>query len=109
MNHYFWPLLPYWAQASGPRLRSESHVTTVVAWEREVGLQRELVMASNSRLGGGEEWDACARIFDIGRSDAVLGFAGNAWRALPLIFQVLAIRYFLSDGSGCTGAPQIAV
>lgn len=65
-------------------------MTTVVAWEREVGSQRELVMASDSRLGGGEDWDACAKIFDVGRSDALLGFAGNTWRALPLIFQVLA-------------------
>lgn len=65
-------------------------MTTVVAWEREVGSQQELVMASDSRLGGGEEWDACAKIFDVGRSDALLGFAGNTWRALPLIFQVLA-------------------
>ncbi len=47
-------------------------------------------MASDSRLGGGEEWDACAKIFDIGRSDALIGFAGNTWRALPLIFQILA-------------------
>ena len=65
-------------------------MTTVAAWEREVGSQRELVMASDSRLGGGEEWDACAKIFDVGRSDAVLGFAGSTWRALPLIFQILA-------------------
>ncbi|TGD84356.1 hypothetical protein BayCH28_25980 [Mycolicibacterium sp. CH28] len=65
-------------------------MTTVVAWEREVGSQSELVMASDSRFGGGEEWDACAKIFDIGRSDALLGFAGNTWRALPLIFQILA-------------------
>lgn len=65
-------------------------MTSVVAWERDVGVLSELVMASDSRLGGGEEWDACAKIFDIGRSDALLGFAGNTWRALPLIFQVLA-------------------
>lgn len=47
-------------------------------------------MASDSRFGGGERWDACAKIFDIGRSDALLGFAGDTWRGLPLIFQILA-------------------
>jgi hypothetical protein len=65
-------------------------MTTVVAWEREVGSQSEIVMASDSRFGGGEEWDACAKIFDVGRSDALLGFAGNTWRALPLVFQILS-------------------
>lgn len=65
-------------------------MTSVVAWERDVGSLSELVMASDSRLGGGEEWDACAKIFDVGRSDALLGFAGSTWRALPLVFQVLA-------------------
>ncbi|WP_142280343.1 hypothetical protein [Mycobacterium paraense] len=65
-------------------------MTTVVAWEREFGRQSELIMASDSRFGGGERWDACAKIFDIGRSDALLAFSGDTKRALPLIFQILA-------------------
>ncbi|MDI3279697.1 hypothetical protein QK292_19355, partial [Arthrobacter sp. AL08] len=47
-------------------------------------------MASDSRLGGGEHWDACAKIFDVGRSDAIIAFAGDTLRALPLIFQAVA-------------------
>ena len=65
-------------------------MTSVVAWERQVGQLTEMVVASDSRLGGGEHWDACAKIFDVGREDAVLAFAGNTWRALPLVFQAVA-------------------
>ena len=65
-------------------------MTSVVAWQREVGALSELVIASDSRLGGGEDWDACAKIFDIGRDDAVLAFAGDTWRALPLVLQAVA-------------------
>ncbi|KAA9105515.1 hypothetical protein [Microbacterium rhizomatis] len=65
-------------------------MTSVVAWERRVGVLTEMVIASDSRLGGGERWDACAKIFDVGRDDAVLAFAGNTWRALPLVFQAVA-------------------
>lgn len=65
-------------------------MTSVVAWERQVGPLSEIVVASDSRLGGGERWDACAKIFDVGRDDALLAFAGNTWRALPLVFQAVA-------------------
>jgi len=67
-----------------------SHMTSVVAWERQVGALSEMVIASDSRLGGGERWDACAKIFDVGREDSVLAFAGHTWRALPLALQAVA-------------------
>lgn len=65
-------------------------MTAVVAWERKVGSVSELIVASDSRLSGGERWDACAKIFDVGRSDAFIAFAGDTTRALPLIFQAIA-------------------
>lgn len=65
-------------------------MTSVVAWERQVGPLSELVVASDSRLGGGEQWDACAKILDVGREDSVLAFAGHTWRALPLVLQAVA-------------------
>ena len=70
--------------------RYVSHMTSVVAWERQVGTLSEMVIASDSRLGGGERWDACAKIFDVGREDSVLAFAGHTWRALPLALQAVA-------------------
>jgi hypothetical protein len=66
-------------------------MTSVVAWERKVGALSEMVVASDSRLGGGERWDACAKIFSVGRQDSVLAFAGHTWRALPLALQAVAI------------------
>lgn len=65
-------------------------MTSVVAWERKVGTLSEMVVASDSRLGGGERWDACAKVFDVGREDSVLAFAGHTWRALPLALQAVA-------------------
>ncbi|TFC63104.1 hypothetical protein [Cryobacterium sp. TMB1-7] len=65
-------------------------MTSVVAWERQVGQLSEMVVVSDSRLSGGERWDACAKIFDVGRDDALLAFAGDTWRALPLVFQAVA-------------------
>lgn len=65
-------------------------MTTIVAWERIQGNLSELIVASDSRLSGGERWDACAKVFDIGRTDAVLAFAGDTSRALPLVFQAVA-------------------
>lgn len=65
-------------------------MTSVVAWERIYGTGSELIVASDSRLSGGEEWDACAKIFNIGREDSVLAFSGMTWRALPLVLQAIA-------------------
>jgi hypothetical protein len=84
-------------------------MTSVAAWERRVGERSEMVVASDSRLGGGEEWDACAKIFDIGRDDAVLAFAGHTWRALPLVFQAVATTRSYSGSSLRTlDLPQFA-
>jgi len=65
-------------------------MTTVVAWERTVGPLTEVIIASDSRFGGGQDWDSCAKIFDIGRDDAALAFAGDTQDALPLVFQAIA-------------------
>ncbi len=45
----------------------------------------ELVFATDSRLGGGEAWDTGQKLFDLGRQDALLCFAGATNRAYPLI------------------------
>lgn len=65
-------------------------MTAVICWERRVGPLSELVVISDSRLGGGQRWDACPKIFATGRGDAVLAFAGDTLRAYPLILQALA-------------------
>ncbi len=45
----------------------------------------ELVFATDSRLSGGEAWDTGQKLFDLGRQDALLCFAGATNRAYPLI------------------------
>lgn len=49
------------------------------------------------------------KIFDVGRSDALLGFSGDTKRALPLIFQVLATtRSFQGSLFRTLDVPQFA-
>ena len=65
-------------------------MTAIASWERRVGTISELVVAADSRLSGGERWDACAKVFSAGNSSAFIAFAGETERALPLILQVIS-------------------
>ncbi len=49
-------------------------MTLGVEWVRQVGGTQELVVASDSRLSGGQAWDGNAKIMLLPRSDAVLSF-----------------------------------
>jgi hypothetical protein len=71
-------------------------VTLLTAFVRHVGQVRELVMASDSRLsGGGQQFDQGQKIFQLPRSDALIGFAGDTSYAYPLLQQmVLSIGGF---------------
>lgn len=70
-------------------------MTLGMAWVRAVGGVRELVVASDSRLSGGQHWDANPKIMLLPRSDAVISFAGNTWDAYPLMLQAYnAIKMF---------------
>ena len=63
-------------------------MTLVVAWTRKTRTGRELWVMSDSRLGGGKVWDYGPKIFGIGRSDAVIAFAGDTSWTYPLIAQI---------------------
>jgi len=68
-------------------------MTLGMAWLREAGDVRELVVASDSRLSGGYTWDGNPKIFLLPRSDAVISFSGHTGDAFPLIEQAInAIR-----------------
>jgi hypothetical protein len=70
-------------------------MTLGIAWIREVGGIRELLVASDSRLSGGQAWDGNAKIMTLPRSDAVLSFAGNTEDAYPLMIQAFnAIKMY---------------
>lgn len=62
-------------------------MTLGISWVRVVGGTRELVVASDSRLSGGEAWDSNPKIMLLPRSDAVLSFAGHTRDAYPLMLQ----------------------
>ncbi len=66
-------------------------MTLVAAWTRPVtrnGSIEELWLASDSRLGGGQHWDACPKIFTLPRTDAVLAFTGDTYYPYPIIEQI---------------------
>lgn len=63
-------------------------MTLVAAWTRKTGSGRELWVMSDSRLSGGKIWDYGPKIFGIGRSDAVIAFAGDTAWSYPLIAQI---------------------
>ena len=62
-------------------------MTLSMAWVRNIGSIRELVIASDSRLSGGKWWDANPKIVLMPRTDCVISFAGNTDDAYPLILQ----------------------
>lgn len=63
-------------------------MTLVAAWTRKTQTGRELWMMSDSRLSGGKVWDYGPKIFGLGRSDAVMAFAGDTAWTYPLIAQI---------------------
>lgn len=63
-------------------------MTLVVSWTRKTSTGRELWVMSDSRLSGGKCWDYGPKVFGIGRSDAVMAFAGDTAWTYPLIAQV---------------------
>ena len=63
-------------------------MTLTAAWIRKVGNVEELVIASDSRLRGGEAWDCCPKILTLPREDCAIAFAGDTWWAYPLMLQM---------------------
>jgi 20S proteasome alpha/beta subunit len=62
-------------------------MTLGMAWVRTRGRTNELVVASDSRLSGGQFWDSNPKIILLPRSDCVMSFAGNTNDAYPLMLQ----------------------
>lgn len=63
-------------------------MTLVAAWTRTTKTGRELWIMSDSRLSGGKFWDYGPKIFGIGRTDALIAFAGDTAWTYPLIAQI---------------------
>lgn len=69
-------------------------MTLCIAWIRQIGNEQELVMATDSRLTGGESWDSGVKLFELPRQDCLLCFAGGTERAYPLILNsITSIKF----------------
>lgn len=64
-------------------------MTLCIAWIRQHGTEQELVIATDSRLTGGESWDYGVKLFELPRQDCLLCFAGGTERAYPLILNTI--------------------
>lgn len=69
-------------------------MTLCIAWVRQDGDKKELVMATDSRLTGGESWDSGVKLFELPRQDCLLCFAGETARAYPLILNTISSLKF---------------
>ncbi|MBM4040825.1 MAG: hypothetical protein FJ290_20160 [Planctomycetes bacterium] len=71
-------------------------MTLAVSWVRKVGSScEELVVAADSRLGGGMKLDCCPKILLLPRSDSFICFAGDTAYAYPLMLQLsMAIQAY---------------
>jgi hypothetical protein len=65
-------------------------MTLCVAWIREAQDSEELVFATDSTLTGGEKWNHGVKLFELPRRDCLLCFAGETYRAYPLILNLIA-------------------
>jgi hypothetical protein len=65
-------------------------MTLCIAWVRETGDTSELVFATDSTLTGGEKWNHGIKLFDLPRKDCFLCFAGETYRAYPLILNLIS-------------------
>lgn len=64
-------------------------MTLCIAWIRQEKDTQELVFATDSCLtGGGEVWKHGVKLFELPRKDCLLCFAGETFKAYPLILNL---------------------
>lgn len=64
-------------------------MTLAIAWIRKLSNgSEELLVAADSRLGGGHRLDCCPKIMVLPRSDSVICFTGETEYAYPLMLQL---------------------
>ena len=66
-------------------------MTLCLAWIRETPETEELIFATDSTLTGGEKWNHGVKLFEFSRKDCLLCFAGETYRAYPLILNAIAL------------------
>ncbi len=64
-------------------------MTLVAVWIRKNDTLRELVIAADSRVSGGELWDACPKVLPISRPATAVAMSGEATQAYAFLLQVM--------------------
>lgn len=72
-------------------------MTLIAAWVRKNANLRELVLASDSRLSGGESWDTCPKIVALPRPATAVAMSGDATAAYAFLLHAINTCH-LMDG-----------
>jgi hypothetical protein len=72
-------------------------VTLIAVWLRRNATLRELVIASDSRISGGESWDSCPKVIPLPRPATAIAMSGHATTAYSFLIHALNTCYML-DG-----------
>lgn len=64
-------------------------MTLVAAWIRKNHTLHELVVASDSRLSGGESWDVCPNVIPLPRPATVIAMSGDATEAYTFLLHAI--------------------
>ncbi|TGM12098.1 hypothetical protein EHQ81_13555 [Leptospira selangorensis] len=65
-------------------------MTLCAAWIRDTGDSEELIFCTDSTLTGGEKWNHGVKLFELPRKDCLICFAGETYRAYPLILNLIS-------------------
>ncbi|MDP9934735.1 hypothetical protein J2T11_001075 [Paenarthrobacter nicotinovorans] len=66
-------------------------MTLVAVWIRRNANLRELAFAADSRISGGESWDACPKIVALPRPATVIAMSGDATEAYAFLLQAINV------------------
>ncbi|QQQ75479.1 hypothetical protein IOD16_30990 [Saccharothrix sp. 6-C] len=64
-------------------------MTLVAAWVQRHATLRQLVIASDSRITGGESWEACPKVVPLPRPGTVIAMSGDAVEAYAFLIQAI--------------------
>jgi hypothetical protein len=83
-------------------------MTIAISWVRKRRGYEEMFFASDSRLSGGQSFDACPKMLALPRQDSAIAFAGVSGDAFSMMLQLsLAIDAFPPAKNRTLGLPAL--
>lgn len=64
-------------------------MTLIACWVRRNKAVRELVIAADSRVSGGESWDSCPKIIALPRPSTVMAMSGETGDSHPFVIHAI--------------------